>query len=181
VEKEVRQKVAERLSSLKSAPHELTKLLANDAIEIARPILHHSPVLTDTDLIEIVKALTADHRLAIAMRPQVSAASAKRYCGKEPRALQAACKPGQYSACDIRGLGRAVEDGRGCASAGCRAGICERHRAPHVLVRVGRAASHDPREIFGRRQRTRAIRRYSAERGAQAESKTKPVRWAWAK
>ena len=39
VEADVRQKVAHRLSSLKTAPHELTKMLANDAIEIARPIL----------------------------------------------------------------------------------------------------------------------------------------------
>src|SRR5262245_28186021 len=52
VEGEVRAKVAKRLSTLKTAPHDLTKLLANDTIEIARPILHHSPVLDDIDLVD---------------------------------------------------------------------------------------------------------------------------------
>lgn len=90
VETEVRQKVAQRLSSLKSAPHELTKLLANDAIEIARPILHHSPVLTDLDLIEIVETKTTDHRTAIAMRPEVPAnVSAALAAAKEPPVLEA--------------------------------------------------------------------------------------------
>lgn len=90
VEADVRQKVAHRLSSLKTAPHELTKLLANDAIEIARPILHHSPVLSDIDLIDVVESQTTDHRMAIAMRPEVSATvSVALAAAKEPKVIEA--------------------------------------------------------------------------------------------
>ena len=90
VESEIRAKVANRLSSLKTAPLELTRLLANDNIEIALPILHHSPVLTDRDLIAIVETKTPEHREAIAKRPElpgnVCAALAK---SKEPKAVEA--------------------------------------------------------------------------------------------
>lgn len=90
VEVEVRQKVAQRIASLKSAPHELTKLLANDAIEIALPILHHSPVLTPEDLIAVIEAQTAAHREAIAKRPHVPAeVSAALAAGHEPKVIAA--------------------------------------------------------------------------------------------
>lgn len=90
VETDVRRKVAARISSLKTAPRELTKLLANDAIEIARPILHHSPVLSVADLVAIVKGKTIDHRLAISMRQDVPAeVSAALAAAKEPEVLQA--------------------------------------------------------------------------------------------
>ncbi len=90
VEAEVRQQVSLRISTIKSAPLELTKMLANDTIEIARPILHHSPVLTDADLIAIVKAKTIDHREAIAKRPEVHAeVSAALAAAKEPKVVEA--------------------------------------------------------------------------------------------
>ena len=90
VEVEVRQQVSQRIANIKSAPPELTKLLANDAIEIALPILHHSPVLTDADLIAIAKAKTTDHREAIAKRPEVHAEVTQALAAaKEPRVLEA--------------------------------------------------------------------------------------------
>ena len=90
VEAEVRQKVAQRLASLKSAPHELTQLLANDAIEIARPILYHSPVLTAEDLLGVVQSKTAAHREAIAKRPQVPAEVVAALAAQhEPKVIEA--------------------------------------------------------------------------------------------
>jgi uncharacterized protein (DUF2336 family) len=90
VEGEVRQRVSQRLATLKSAPHELTKLLANDEIEIARPVLHHSPVLSESDLIEIVERKTVGHREAIAKRPEVPASvSAALVAAKEPKVVEA--------------------------------------------------------------------------------------------
>jgi uncharacterized protein (DUF2336 family) len=71
VESDVRKKVACRLANLASAPHQLIKVLASDEIDIAMPILFHSPVLTTQDLIEIVNAKTPEHRDAIAKRAEV--------------------------------------------------------------------------------------------------------------
>ena len=73
VEMSVRRELAERLASEPNAPRELLVTLANDAIEIAHPILRQSGVLNDTDLIDIVKSRTQEHRLAVAMRSGLSA------------------------------------------------------------------------------------------------------------
>jgi uncharacterized protein (DUF2336 family) len=90
VEADVRRRVSARIATLKTAPHALTKLLASDAIEIARPILHHSPVLTDRDLIELVQAKTAEHREAIARRAKIPAeVSAALAARKEPEVVEA--------------------------------------------------------------------------------------------
>ena len=47
-------------------------MLANDRIEIARPILLRSPILRDDDLLAIVEHRGREHTLAIAMRPGLS-------------------------------------------------------------------------------------------------------------
>jgi uncharacterized protein (DUF2336 family) len=72
VEIEVRQALAHRLARERSAPTDLVVLLANDRIEVAHPILLHSEVLDDDELIEIVHHRTLEHQLAIAMRREVS-------------------------------------------------------------------------------------------------------------
>ncbi|MFZ0693631.1 MAG: DUF2336 domain-containing protein [Alphaproteobacteria bacterium] len=72
VEMSVRKELAERLATQPNAPRELIVTLANDAIEIAHPILRQSGVLNDADLIDIVKGRTQEHRLAVAMRSELS-------------------------------------------------------------------------------------------------------------
>lgn len=72
IETEVRRYLAQRLAVNDHAPHELMVMLANDEIEVAKPILLESGVLEDSDLVEIVRQRTAEHRLAIATRAEVS-------------------------------------------------------------------------------------------------------------
>lgn len=72
VEMSVRRSLAERLAKDEKAPHELIVTLANDEIEIANPILHHSGVLDDADLLGIVKHRTHEHRLTVAIRGPLS-------------------------------------------------------------------------------------------------------------
>ena len=71
-EQKVRRELSERLSTRPSASHEVIRLLANDDIEVARPILLRSDVLHDEDLIEVIQRRTQQHQLAIAMRREVS-------------------------------------------------------------------------------------------------------------
>ncbi|HEX6980583.1 MAG TPA: DUF2336 domain-containing protein [Alphaproteobacteria bacterium] len=68
IEMEIRQDLAKRLAELPSAPRELVVMLANDEIDVARPLLTKSGVLSDPDLIEIVRHRTREHRLAIALQ-----------------------------------------------------------------------------------------------------------------
>tara|TARA_B100000315_G_C14592443_1_gene596686 strand:- start:3769 stop:4881 length:1113 start_codon:yes stop_codon:yes gene_type:complete len=68
----LRKNVAERLASTTGVPRELAKLLANDEIEVAFPILSMSDALLDEDLIEIIHQRSIEHQLAITKRPMVS-------------------------------------------------------------------------------------------------------------
>ena len=84
VEMSIRIGMAERLAGDEAAPHEIIMLLADDRIEVARPILARSPVLSDADLIRVIEGSTEDHQIAIAERPaigkSVSAALARSQC-----------------------------------------------------------------------------------------------------
>ena len=68
----VRKALAERLSRVPSAPHDVIVALANDDIDVAQPILMRSEALLDVDLIEIIRHRTLQHQLAIAMRRNLS-------------------------------------------------------------------------------------------------------------
>ena len=68
IEMEIRQDLALRLANLPSAPRELAIMLANDEIDVARPLLTKSGVLADPDLVEIIQQRTKEHRLAIALQ-----------------------------------------------------------------------------------------------------------------
>lgn len=71
-EMSVRRQLAERLAAEPSAPLDLVIQLASDEVEVARPVLLESLALRDADLLEVIEQRTLQHRLAIAMRRQVS-------------------------------------------------------------------------------------------------------------
>lgn len=72
VEVEARAHVAKLLAPLERAPGTVVVKLANDDIEVARPLLEFSSVLSDDDLIDIVSRLSEAHRVAIAGRPKLN-------------------------------------------------------------------------------------------------------------
>ncbi|KJS35740.1 MAG: hypothetical protein VR70_15085 [Rhodospirillaceae bacterium BRH_c57] len=73
VQADMRRMLAERFATRSDAPHALVVALANDTIEIARPIIRLSPVLGDEDLVRVVVDGSRDHRLAVTERPALSA------------------------------------------------------------------------------------------------------------
>ena len=74
VEMSVRRDLAEQLARAAAAPHDLVVDLANEEIEVARPILMDSGILRDVDLVEIVRSRSREHRLVVALRDDVSEA-----------------------------------------------------------------------------------------------------------
>ena len=72
VEVEARAHVARLLAPLERAPGTVVVKLANDVIEVAKPLLEFSNVLSDDDLIDIVENQGEDHRVAIASRSRIS-------------------------------------------------------------------------------------------------------------
>ncbi len=71
VEVEARTHVAKLLAPLERAPGNVVVRLANDAIEVAAPLLEFSNVLSDDDLIDIITNRSEAHRMAIAGRSSV--------------------------------------------------------------------------------------------------------------
>lgn len=71
VEAKARAHVASVLAPLERAPGTVVVKLANDNIEVARPLLEFCNVLSDDDLIEVVNGRSEEHRVAIARRESV--------------------------------------------------------------------------------------------------------------
>ncbi len=69
----LRQQLGERLATIENVPHDLIVALANDDIQVARPVLLHSKLLRDAELIEIIRLRGQQHQLAIARRRNLSA------------------------------------------------------------------------------------------------------------
>jgi uncharacterized protein (DUF2336 family) len=70
----VRQALSEHLKESRNLPHDVAVALANDVDTVSLPVLSHSIVLSDADLIEIVRGSGGTKQVAIAARAQVSAA-----------------------------------------------------------------------------------------------------------
>jgi uncharacterized protein (DUF2336 family) len=73
VETAVRRALALRLAERSDAPHDLILMLANDSIAVAEPVISSSPVLTDADLILIIRHASSAHRHIVARRPAIGA------------------------------------------------------------------------------------------------------------
>lgn len=72
----VRQVLAEALKDTPLLPHDIAVRLANDVESVAIPVLQFSSVLTDEDLIAIIRAGAPEKQIAVAGRPTVSTAVA---------------------------------------------------------------------------------------------------------
>ncbi|WP_332659359.1 DUF2336 domain-containing protein [Brevundimonas sp.] len=70
----VRAELSARFASAPDAPHNLIRRLANDEAAVAGAVLASSPVLTDEDLLSVVREHGQDHLRAVSARPSVSEA-----------------------------------------------------------------------------------------------------------
>jgi uncharacterized protein (DUF2336 family) len=72
VEMAIRIALAERLAEDTTAPHDLILLLVDDAIEVARPLILNSPLLTEADVLKLIAEAGVAHQVAVADRPNLS-------------------------------------------------------------------------------------------------------------
>ncbi len=77
-ETDLREALSERLSAQGNVPEGLIVFLANDHISIARHVLTHSPMLSETHLMNIIAAKGQDHWQHIARRETLSPLVADR-------------------------------------------------------------------------------------------------------
>lgn len=71
VEMAIRIALAQRLADDASVPHDLILLLVDDSIEVARPLIMHSPLLTEADSLHLIAQASMAHREAVAGRPNI--------------------------------------------------------------------------------------------------------------
>jgi uncharacterized protein (DUF2336 family) len=71
VEMTIRISLAERLADDTTAPHDLILMLIDDRIEVARPIILRSPLLTVEDMLKLVADCGPAHQEALAERPNI--------------------------------------------------------------------------------------------------------------
>ncbi len=74
LELEARAELSQRLSSSRFAPHNIVRRLAEDDIDVAKPVLERSTVLSDEDLVEIAYSKSQDHLMAMTHRENLSVA-----------------------------------------------------------------------------------------------------------
>ena len=72
LEKRVRQTLAEALAASPNLPCHVARQLARDDIDVARPLLEQSPVLSDEELGEIVRTHAMQYALAVTGREHLS-------------------------------------------------------------------------------------------------------------
>lgn len=77
-ETDLKEALADRLSVLDNVPAELMVFLANDQISVAKPVLMHSPMLNDIDLLYVITSKGFEHWRAIAGRQTLSPVVADR-------------------------------------------------------------------------------------------------------
>ncbi len=69
----VREALARQLKENHMVPHDVAMALARDVESVSLPMLEFSEVLTDEDLVEIVKSQSPDKQVAVAKRAHLSA------------------------------------------------------------------------------------------------------------
>ena len=73
VASEVRKELSERVAPMQQFPNRVVKRLASDEEpDVATPMLEHSPVLTEQDLISVIEKMLPDHTRAISRRKQLN-------------------------------------------------------------------------------------------------------------
>jgi uncharacterized protein (DUF2336 family) len=71
-EVKVRESLSSHLKSSAHLPHDIAVKMAKDVEQVALPVLEFSKVLSDADLIEIVRSSSAEKQTAVAKRAEVS-------------------------------------------------------------------------------------------------------------
>jgi len=71
VEMAIRIALAERLADDTTAPHDLILLLADDKIEVARPLLLRSPLLSDSDFLKLLADASIERQQTVASREHI--------------------------------------------------------------------------------------------------------------
>lgn len=112
----VRRRLAERLAVAEWAPHDLVAALSLDEITVARPLLSHSPILIDADLLDVLDRADVDHRIEVARRPSLGPAVAEKASEDEEGLVLTALASNERTLLPPTALARLVDAARRTAA-----------------------------------------------------------------
>jgi uncharacterized protein (DUF2336 family) len=111
-ERDIRRRLSEKLATATWAPRALINVLALDDIEIARPIIASSPVLTDADLVRLLVEATIEHQIEVARRPRISTPVVEAILERDEPAVLTALASNDTADISPEGMTRLVEASR---------------------------------------------------------------------
>ena len=127
----VREALAENLKASGALPRDVALVLARDVESVALPILEASLVLTDEDLVDLVRSGNGAKQAAIAKRPEVSAAVADALIDHGAEGAIAALVANEGAQIEERSLAKVVD--RFGASPAIQEPLVHRRRLPVTI------------------------------------------------
>lgn len=115
-ERDIRRSLAEKLASADWPPAELVNALAFDEIEVARPVIAGSPVLTDDDLVRLLVEATVDHQIEVAQRPAIGPMTVETILQQAEPSVMTALAGNDTADLSPAAMGRLVEASRQIAA-----------------------------------------------------------------
>ncbi|WP_188260558.1 DUF2336 domain-containing protein [Azospirillum tabaci] len=128
----VRQSLAENLKANPALPRDVALMLARDVEAVAIPVLSVSTVLTDADLVELVRTGTDAKHTAIAQRPALSASVADALIDTASEGAVAALVANESADLGEQTLGRVIE--RFADSEAVQEPLVQRARLPITIA-----------------------------------------------
>ncbi|QCO17878.1 DUF2336 domain-containing protein (plasmid) [Azospirillum brasilense] len=128
----VRQSLAENLKANPALPRDVALMLARDVEAVAIPVLSVSTVLTDADLVELVRTGTDAKHTAIAQRPALSASVADALIDTASEGAVAVLVANESADLGERTLGRVIE--RFADSEAVQEPLVQRARLPITIA-----------------------------------------------
>lgn len=115
-DRDIRQALAERLACAPWAPHGLIVALCTDEIDIARPVIGASPVLTSQDLTGFLRELALEHQIEIARRSGIDAEVVRMILDQSRPAVLTALAANENADLSDGGMARLVDASRDVAA-----------------------------------------------------------------
>lgn len=115
VEMAIRIALAQRLAADANAPHDLILLLTDDSIEVARPLIINSPLLTEADALKLASGASVPHIEAVAGRPNIGVSVTDALAKSEAESVLVALVRNSTAKISEKSYGALVEKSRAIA------------------------------------------------------------------
>lgn len=113
-----RSELSARIAELATAPHDVVLMLARDEVAVAEPVLRHSNVLSEADLVALASELSREHLFCLASRQPLGEAVTDVLVARGDSLLSRVVTSNVLARLSAAGLARLVRDASADAALG---------------------------------------------------------------